>query len=135
MKRVLFAVAAMGCAALAANANSAAAKPNSVQIAGDAAEGAKLYESRCTACHALDVNRIGPAHRGVVGRKAGTVPGFDYSPALKKAGVVWTSANLDRWLSGPTAMVPGVRMGFSLANPDDRRNVIAYLTIQTAEKP
>lgn len=94
---------------------------------GDARRGVGIYETRCGACHSPDANRIGPAHRGVFGRKAGSAPSFAYTPALKSSGVTWTAANLDRWLSGPTKMLPGVAMGFSLAAPQDRADVIAYL--------
>lgn len=98
--------------------------------AGDAARGEALYERRCTACHALDVNRIGPLHRGVIGRRAGSVPGFNYSPALARSGLVWTEANLNRWLSGPPRLVPGTRMGLSVPVPAERADIIAYLRAQ-----
>jgi len=101
---------------------------------GDAARGAALYERRCTSCHALDVNRIGPLHRGVVGRRAGSVPGFNYSPALARSGLVWTEANLDRWLSGPPRLVPGTRMGISVPVPAERADIIAYLRSQGAAR-
>jgi cytochrome c len=96
-------------------------------LPGNATRGAALYDAKCGACHSLDANRVGPAHRGVFGRKAGQAPGFAYSPALKGSNIVWTTANLDRWLSGPTTMVPGAAMGFRLASPQDRADVIAYL--------
>lgn len=105
---------------------------SSAKPAGDAMRGQMIYETRCTGCHSIDANRIGPAHRGVVGRVAGTAPGFAYSPALKKSKIVWTPENLDRWLAGPIKFIPGVRMGFSLANADDRRDVIAWLATQKA---
>ena len=65
--------------------------------AGDAANGKALYESRCIACHSIDASRVGPAHRGVVGRKAGSVRDYDYSPAVKASRVVWNTQTLDRW--------------------------------------
>jgi cytochrome c len=97
---------------------------------GDAVRGAKIYESHCSACHSLDANRIGPAHRGVFGRKAATVPGFAYTGALRTSGIVWSAAALDRWLSGPSTMVPGTAMGISLSSAQDRADVIAYLRQQ-----
>lgn len=109
-----------------------AAAPAAAQPAGDAARGEARYEAVCSACHSIDRNRIGPLHRGVVGRKAGAVTGFAYSSALKKSGIVWTPANLDRWLSGPIKMVPGTRMGISVANAADRRDIIAWLASQGA---
>jgi cytochrome c len=96
---------------------------------GKPAVGARLYQS-CMGCHSLDENDVGPRHRGVVGRRAASVPGYAYSAALKKSGIVWTPAMLDRWLSGPQAMVPGAKMYFSVANPQNRADIIAYLAQQ-----
>ena len=96
--------------------------------ADDAPErGRALYRENCSACHAPDFNGAGPAHRGVVGRLAGTVPGFTYSPALKDAGFVWTPERLDRWLTDPEAVRPGQRMGVSVADAAERADLIAYL--------
>jgi len=88
-----------------------------------------LYQA-CTGCHSLDDNDVGPKHRGVVGRKAGTVPGYAYSAALKGSGLTWTPANLDRWLTNPQKLVPGAKMYFSIANPKQRADIIAYLAQQ-----
>ncbi|MCC6919784.1 MAG: cytochrome c family protein [Alphaproteobacteria bacterium] len=96
-------------------------------VAGDAAHGQALWEAKCIACHALDANKVGPKHRGVYGREAGTAPGYSYSPALKASHIVWDAASLDMWLKGPRAFVPGTKMTFSLAQPQDRADVIAYL--------
>jgi cytochrome c len=96
-------------------------------LTGDAAHGEQLYKSRCTACHSLDANRIGPMHRGVFGRKSGSVPGFAYSPAVKKLNVVWNETTLDQWLESPTKMAPGTMMGLSVPNAQDRADLIAYL--------
>jgi cytochrome c len=64
----------------------------------------------------------------VVGRPSGSVAGFTYSPAMKKAGLTWTEAQLDKWLTRPAGLVPGTSMVFAgLPNPDDRKAVIAYL--------
>ena len=93
---------------------------------GNAEHGKVLYQS-CTSCHSVDENDIGPKHRGVVGRKAGTAPDYAYSPALKASGIVWDEVTLDRWLTNPSAMVPGTKMFFLLAKPQDRADVIAYL--------
>ena len=94
---------------------------------GDPVRGQTLYQSRCTACHSLDQSRVGPAHRGVFDRLAGSVPGFDYSPALKDSGVRWTAANLNRWLTDPEALIPGQKMGYQVPDPVDRRDLIAFL--------
>jgi cytochrome c len=102
--------------------------------AGDAQRGAELYEARCGGCHAVAADRIGPRHAGLIGRRAGSVPGFDYSEALRHAGFAWNAERLDRWLSDPEALVPGQRMGYRLAEARDRADVIAYLATLTAAK-
>jgi len=88
--------------------------------------GEMLYEG-CQDCHSLDKNDVGPRHRGVYGRKAGTVPDYDYSDALKNSGVVWDETTLDKWLTNPQAFVPGAKMFYHLADPEDRADVIAFL--------
>lgn len=95
--------------------------------AADAARGQELYESRRGGCHSLDANRVGPAHHGVFGRRAGTAPGFSYSPAVKNSGVVWNEKTLDAWLTNPQALIPGQRMNFRVATAEDRADIIAYL--------
>jgi cytochrome c len=89
--------------------------------------GEALYEARCTGCHSLDVNRTGPLHKGVVGRRAGSVPDYNYSSAVKKSGIVWTEPMLARWLTNPEALIPGQKMGFSVPDPTDREDIIAFL--------
>ena len=96
-------------------------------IPGDAARGKDLYQA-CSGCHSIEENDIGPKHRGVVGRPAGSVPDFAYSPALKASGIVWSADTLDRWLTNPQALVPGTKMYFSMADPQKRADLIAYLT-------
>ena len=78
-------------------------------FAGDPVHGQELYESRCIACHSPDANRVGPMHRGVVGRLSGTVPGFNYSKALKGAQVTWDEQSLDQWLANPRPSSPARR--------------------------
>jgi cytochrome c len=97
--------------------------------AGDADRGAIVYQV-CMGCHSLDEDDVGPRHRNVVGRPAGSVPGFAYSTALKSAHFLWDPATLDRWLTDPQAMVPGTRMFFAMPSPKDRADVIAYLIQQ-----
>ena len=89
--------------------------------------GKELFERRCSGCHSLDLNKEGPRLRGVYGRQAGSVTGFAYSEALKKAGIRWDEVSLDRWLSDPDAMVPDTDMAFQLADGQERKAVIAYL--------
>lgn len=101
-------------------------------VAGDATQGKVLYESRCTACHSLDHSRIGPAHRGVFGRHVAQVDGFNYSPALMRSSVIWTAQSLDRWLANPQTLIPGQRMGYSVADPKERADIIAFLASPAA---
>jgi cytochrome c len=101
--------------------------------AADAAHGQELYESRCGGCHSLDANRVGPAHRGVYGRKAGSAPNFNYSLAVKNATVVWGERTLDAWLTNPQALIPGQRMNFRVATGEDRADIIAYLRQQSGK--
>jgi len=117
MKRVSVALGLMALTFLsAANADPA----------GNAAHGKELWQG-CNACHSVDDNDIGPRHKGVVGRKAGSVADYNYSPALKGSGLTWDAATLDRWLTNPSALVPGTKMYFKLDSPQDRADVIAYL--------
>jgi cytochrome c len=94
---------------------------------GDAQRGRELYESRCIACHSLDASRVGPQHRGVFGRRAGAVKDYDYSPALKNAGLTWNERTLDAWLTDPEKAVPGQKMGYRVEDGKDRADLIAYL--------
>ena len=98
-----------------------------VAAADAAAEGRTLYQTKCGGCHSVETNRIGPRHRGVVGRRVASVPDYDYSPALKQLGGVWTSARLDQWLSGTQKMAPGSKMYLALDDAGQRQRIIAYL--------
>lgn len=104
------------------------------RAAGDAAHGGEVYRD-CMLCHSLDRNEIGPRHRGVFGRKAGSLADYEYSAALKASGIVWDEAMLDRWLTDPSALVPGTKMMFSLDDARDRADVIAFLKEQSAARP
>ncbi len=116
MSRYLFALAL----AVAGLAPAAAA-------GGDPANGARIYE-RCGACHSIERNRTGPRHCGLIGRAAGNVPGFKYSRAMARSGIVWTRETLDGFLENPRAIVPGNRMGYAgVKDWAERRDLIAYL--------
>jgi cytochrome c2 len=95
--------------------------------AQDAAKGAEVYQDRCGSCHVLNGIGQGPSLAGVVGRKAASIPGFNYSDAMRASGLTWTPANLDRFVSGPTKFVPGTAMRAIVPDPVDRRDLIAYL--------
>ena len=99
-------------------------------IAAPAApDGALLFRQRCQACHtdiAGQPARVGPNLSGVVGRKAATTK-FAYSPALQAAGLVWTKANLDRYLAAPAKTVPGTRMVIAVPNQAERAAIVAHL--------
>ena len=99
--------------------------------AADPENGKALYESRCVGCHSLDQDRIGPRHRGLIGRKAGAVPGFEYSPALRASRIVWSTRTLDRWLADPERLVPGQRMNYSVPDAADRAALVAYLEAES----
>ena len=104
-----------------------AADAPAARAAGDAALGALQYEARCGACHSPDDHRVGPAHRGVFGRKAGSASGFDYSPALRKSDIVWDEATLDTWLADPDKLIPGQRMNIATDDAEARRDIVAFL--------
>jgi cytochrome c len=97
---------------------------------GDPARGEKIYD-RCMACHSLDRDRTGPRHEGVVGRRVASVPGFNYSPAMRKAGaagMVWDEATLDKFLENPPKFIPGTRMTYAgIKNAQERADLIAFL--------
>lgn len=96
--------------------------------AQDAEHGKTIFKA-CATCHATDhANRNGPGLEGIIGRKAGTVPGFGYSNAMKKSGIVWDAKTLDAFLESPQKAVAGNRMPFAgLKNPTDRTDLVAYL--------
>ena len=94
---------------------------------GDAKRGADLYTQKCKACHSIDENSTGPRHRGIFGRRAGTLEGYEYSLALEDQDFDWDDQTLDAWLEDPSAVVPGNLMGMSVRSAQDRKDLIAYL--------
>ena len=103
---------------------------------GDPAKGKAVF-AICAGCHVLTgPSFTAPALAGVVGRKAGTAPGFDYSPALSGSGLVWNAETLDRFLADPSKAVPGTAMFSNVPDAQDRADVIAYLkTIPASAAP
>ena len=118
-------------AVLPAIANAAAA-------GGDATRGETLFKQRCGVCHTVVEDAAvhpGPLLKGIVGRKAGTMPTFKYSKALQASGLTWDHANLDKYLAMPGTMVPGTFMVINLPNPVERQDVIAFLSKSSAAAP
>ncbi|WP_411884867.1 c-type cytochrome [Polaromonas sp. YR568] len=112
---------------VAAQAQPAPAREWTSPPPGDVARGAALYQERCTACHAIDGNKIGPAHRGVMGRRVGSLPGYKYSDELARSRLRWTPQTLNAWLQDPEELVAGQRMGFQVDDARERADLIAYL--------
>jgi cytochrome c len=95
----------------------------------DAQRGEKLYEE-CRACHATErgVNGVGPALHGVIGRRAGALDDFRYSPALKKSGITWSRQTLDAYVADPQKAVPANRMPYAgMVDARDRADLLDYL--------
>jgi cytochrome c len=117
-------------AAALAQAQPPTATPARVWVTpppGDAVRGQVLYAAQCTACHAVDAHKTGPAHRGVVGRRVGSAPGYRYSDELAASRLRWTSQTLNAWLSDPEDLVPGQRMGVQVNDAQERADLIAWL--------
>ena len=102
--------------------------------AQDAASGEKVFV-QCKACHQIGENAknaVGPVLNGVVGRKAGSHEGYNYSAAVKGSGVTWDEANLKEWLKDPKAKIPGNKMVYPGLKDDKKlEDVIAYLKTQS----
>jgi cytochrome c len=127
-------------AAPAAGASPAAAAPapdntdtltgaKFASFTGDPAKGKTAF-IQCQTCHAVEagVNKIGPSLAGIVGRQAGTVANYTYSPANKNSGITWTEAKLFQYLENPQRVVPGTKMAFAgIPDEQKRADVIAYL--------
>lgn len=84
----------------------------------------------CSGCHSVEAGRnlLGPSLHGVAGRKAGTLAGFAYSPAMASSGLTWDAATLDRFVAAPQRAVPGTRMSYGgMADAAQRKAVVEYL--------
>jgi cytochrome c len=157
MRRTLATALALGFAALAAGCGKpasqggtseapAAKAPSEAEMRAALAtlpapyNGADLANGEakfglCGACHTIapgGPNLTGPHLHGVVGRKAGSLPDYNYSDAVKAAGFTWDPARLDKWLTDPRADLPGNKMSFfGLKNPKDRKDLIAFLMVNS----
>lgn len=86
--------------------------------------------AQCASCHSTEPGKtvFGPSLYGIAGRPAGSLPGYDYSPALKRSRITWNAATLDRWLASPQKTVPGTRMPFGgIQDPATRKALVRFL--------
>ena len=93
-------------------------------------DGAALFKQQCATCHTTnlsDATRQGPTLAQIIGRKAGKVEGFHYSPGLAQADFTWDENRLDAWLTNPQAVVAGAVMPYRQAKAETRTAIIAYL--------
>ncbi|MBC7770012.1 MAG: cytochrome c family protein [Phycisphaerales bacterium] len=107
------------------------------QLSGDTERGRRIF-AQCATCHSPDqgVNRVGPSLHAIVGRRAGSIPGFRYSDANRNSGITWTEQEMFTYLENPRARIPGTIMAFvGLRNPQQRADVIAYLKHNAATNP
>lgn len=107
----------------------------SAMAEGDVEAGRALFKGRCGGCHTIGPgaqSAFGPALTGVVGRPAGSDPGYQYSTALKNAGFVWTPDKLKAYIDDPKGVVPGTRMNFWWIGSDQKlSDLVAYLASQS----
>jgi alcohol dehydrogenase (cytochrome c) len=96
---------------------------------GTAAAGKTVFENQCAACHSTEPGKpgFGPSLAAVIGRQSGTLPGFNYTPAMVNAHLTWNAKTLDEFLTSSTQKVPGTSMPVSLPDASARADVIAYL--------
>ncbi|MFT3726551.1 MAG: cytochrome c family protein [Terricaulis sp.] len=100
-------------------------------------ENGRSVFAQCRACHTINaggINMVGPNLHGVIGRRIASVEGYNYSPALKAQSFTWDADHLEKWLEGPMTDIPGTRMSFpGVHNDNDRRDVIAFLTVESQQ--
>lgn len=98
----------------------------------------QLFNNACRTCHTIRAgdNRLGPNLYNVIGRKAGSLPDYNYSSAMRDAGFVWDENKLERFIANPDEVVPGNTMKpyGGLASPDDRKMITAFL-LSVARRP
>jgi len=102
-----------------------------VTVVSAAAEDCQLaFNNVCRTCHTLgDDNRLGPSLHKIIGRKAGSLPNYNYSSAMKGADLVWDRATLDRFISNPDQVIPGNNMKpySGLTSAEERAKIVAFL--------
>jgi cytochrome c len=100
------------------------------RVAAAEPDGAQIFQRACSLCHKIEAgqNDIGPSLAGVFGRKAGIVPGYNYSTAMKGSNITWSSEALDAYVTNPRVFVPGTKMPYGgLKNPAERKALIEFL--------
>ena len=125
--------AAPAAAAVAADNTDTLSGVKLASFTGDAAKGQTAFAT-CKTCHAVEpgVNKIGPSLHAIVGRAAGQVAGYSYTPANKNSGITWSEDKLFQYLENPQRVVPGTKMAFAgWSDPQKRADVIAYLKTQS----
>ena len=105
--------------------------PSALPQASQDADGQQAFNNACRTCHIVrqGENRLGPNLHGIVGRKAGSLPDYAFSSAMKEAGFVWDAEKLDRFIANPDEVVPGNRMKpyGGLSSSEERKKIIAFL--------
>jgi cytochrome c len=109
--------------------------PTIASAAQDDAAGRQIFAARCAACHSTKPGegKVGPPLAGIFGRTSGSVSGFKYSAALKKARLTWDAVTLDKWLQSPSRLVHGTTMFANVPSSPDRERLIAYLKTLTVD--
>lgn len=104
--------------------------PSIASAAGDPVAGEKVY-AQCRACHQIGPtakNAVGPVHNGLIGRKAGTFPGYNYSEANKNSGITWDEATFKEYIKDPKAKIPGTKMVYpGIKNDKQIDDVLAFI--------
>src|SRR5262245_39969704 len=104
--------------------------PAATAFQGDWDAGSDVFDTYCSDCHSISpkgTNRKGPTLYQVMGRRAGSVPGFEYSAGMRSSGIVWNPATLNAYLANPRATIPDGKMKKGLPKAADRANVITFL--------
>jgi cytochrome c len=108
----------------------------SVHEGADAVSGQQVFNNACRTCHTTKEgdNRLGPHLYRIIGRKAGSLPDYGYSTAMKDTGFVWDKQKLERFIANPDGLVPGNSMKpyGGLASADDRARIVFFLQSVTS---